>query len=85
LEETRGGLGEALVEGLRGDGDVEGIGGGVGEVIEGGGGVVQQGEDEGLGEDGSGELAGALAEAGVAGQRVGGVLEEVVQHRLEFC
>jgi len=40
-----------LVEGLRADRDTKGVVGHLGEVVEGGGGVVQQREDEGLGEE----------------------------------
>src|SRR5262249_40013321 len=72
------------VEGRGGTGGAERVRGGVGEVVQGGGRVLQQGEDQGLGEGRAGELAGAAAEAGGTGEGVGGVVEEVVQGGMQF-
>src|SRR5581483_4277706 len=80
-----GGLGsETLVKGLGGDGGVQAVGAGVGKIVEGRSRLLQQGEDQGLGEDRPGELAVPLAETGIAGQPVGGVQEEVVQGRVQL-
>src|SRR5204863_9916546 len=68
---------EAFVEGLAGDGVLQQQFGGVGEVIEGSVGVVQEGEDQGLEKDRSGELAGALAKARFAGQLSSGVVKKL--------
>src|SRR5262249_5514790 len=69
-EEVGGFWGEASLEGL-GGGGVASTGGGLGEVVEGGQGVGQATEDEGLGEDGAAELALALAKAAVFCRGVG--------------
>jgi len=72
--------GEAVFEGLGLEGDA-GAGQGADEVIDGGVGVVQPGEDEGLGEGGAGELALAADEPGVLGGLVGVAAEERLQLR----
>ena len=83
-EELAGGLAYALVEGLGGDVDVEVLVGEVGEVLQGGGVLGQQAEDHGLGENRAAQLAFTQAEAGLAGQAAGGVVEQVVQHAVQF-
>src|SRR5262249_31076535 len=71
-------------EGVVGGGDTEVLGGEVGKVLQRGVRLVQQGEDQGPGENAAGELAAALAETGVLCQLVGGVVEEVVQGGMQF-
>src|SRR5262249_21207838 len=62
-----------------GGGGVASTGGGLGEVVEGGQGVGQATEDEGLGEDGAAELALALAKAAVFCRGVGAVEQDGLQ------
>src|SRR5207249_3866559 len=65
LQEGGGGGGEALVQGGRADGRAE-VGGQLGQVRQGGGGVMQPAEDGDLGEGRTGQLARAADEAGGA-------------------
>src|SRR5205823_12172512 len=75
---------KALLEGLGGQG-LAVQGGGAGQVVEGGPGVVQPGEDQGPGEAGPGQFAVTANEAGLVGETFGGVGEEGLQGVRQLC
>jgi hypothetical protein len=83
-EEIDGPVVEALLEGVVRDVDAEVLGGEVGQVLQRGGRLLEQGEDQRLGEGAAAQKAPAPAEAGVLGQPVGGVVEQVVQGGVQF-
>src|SRR5262249_1116936 len=85
VQEVGSSRGETLVEGLRRDRGIEDFFGSFGVVVEGGVGVSQQGEDQGLCEDRAAELASTLAEKRLAGEGFSGGGEQVMQDGLKFC